>query len=155
MFTPWLNPLCHSCYQSGSWSVSQSVGRLISQSVDYSGGLLVSWDNPACRLYAWHHLVSYTISNAEMKDQLIVQLTDSSQELGAYGLIAQGPTRVDNLQLQTAGASLIEVYTALALEGPSLVPRMKQELADCLLRDGFSSVATAVGADHRKEHVRR
>ena len=46
-----------------------------------------------------------------------------------------------------AGATLVELYTALAYEGPALVPRIKAELAECLERDGFSSVAEAVGAD--------
>jgi hypothetical protein len=44
-----------------------------------------------------------------------------------------------------AGASLVEVYTAFAYEGPALVPRIKRELAECLQRDGFSSVQQAVG----------
>lgn len=43
----------------------------------------------------------------------------------------------------------MEMYTAFAYDGPALVPRMKRELAECLRRDGFSSVAEAVGADHR------
>jgi dihydroorotate dehydrogenase len=51
--------------------------------------------------------------------------------------------------LPPAGASLVEVYSAFAYEGPRLVPRIKRELAACLARDGFSSVAEAVGADHR------
>ncbi len=33
--------------------------------------------------------------------------------------------------------------------GPAIVPRIKQELAACLARDGFGSVEEAVGADHR------
>lgn len=49
----------------------------------------------------------------------------------------------------TAGASLVQLYTAMAYDGPALVPRMKRELAECLARDGFSSVAEAVGADHK------
>lgn len=49
-----------------------------------------------------------------------------------------------------AGASLVEVYTAFAYEGPRLVPAMKRQLQECLERDGFSSVKEAVGADHRK-----
>ncbi len=49
-----------------------------------------------------------------------------------------------------AGASLVELYTAFAYEGPRLVPRIKRELAACLARDGFSSVAQAVGADHKR-----
>ncbi len=46
-----------------------------------------------------------------------------------------------------AGASLVELYSAFAYEGPALVPRVKRELAACLERDGFASVGAAVGAD--------
>jgi dihydroorotate dehydrogenase len=46
-----------------------------------------------------------------------------------------------------AGASLIQLYTALVYEGPDLVTRIKCELAGLLARDGFASVADAVGAD--------
>jgi dihydroorotate dehydrogenase len=48
-----------------------------------------------------------------------------------------------------AGASLVQLYTALVFEGPSLVRRIKEGLAALLARDGFASVAEAVGADHR------
>ncbi len=44
-----------------------------------------------------------------------------------------------------AGASLIEVYTALIYEGPSLPSRINRELAGLLERDGFGNVAGAVG----------
>jgi dihydroorotate dehydrogenase len=46
-----------------------------------------------------------------------------------------------------AGASLVQLYTALAYEGPGLVRRIKRELLECLTRDGFSRVSDAVGAD--------
>lgn len=48
-----------------------------------------------------------------------------------------------------AGASLVQLYTALAYGGPALVRAIKDELAACLARDGFAGVAEAVGADHR------
>jgi len=48
-----------------------------------------------------------------------------------------------------AGAVLVEIYTGLAYGGPAFVPKAKQELADCLARDGFKTVQEAVGADHR------
>jgi dihydroorotate dehydrogenase len=48
-----------------------------------------------------------------------------------------------------AGASLVQLYTALVYEGPGLVGKIKRELAECLRRDGFPSVASAVGVDHR------
>lgn len=46
-----------------------------------------------------------------------------------------------------SGASLVQLYSALALEGPSLVARIARDLSACLARDGFSNVAAAVGAD--------
>jgi len=44
-----------------------------------------------------------------------------------------------------AGASLVQLYTALVFAGPDLVARIKSGLAELLKRDGFSSVADAVG----------
>jgi dihydroorotate dehydrogenase len=46
-----------------------------------------------------------------------------------------------------AGASLVELYSALVFEGPALVGRIKRELSALLRRDGFRSVGEAVGVD--------
>jgi dihydroorotate dehydrogenase len=46
-----------------------------------------------------------------------------------------------------AGASLVQLYTALIYEGPSLVGRIKRELADLLARDGIAQIQDAVGLD--------
>ncbi len=48
-----------------------------------------------------------------------------------------------------AGASLIQLYTALVYQGPDLVARISHELAGLLAQDGFASLADAVGADLR------
>jgi dihydroorotate dehydrogenase len=48
-----------------------------------------------------------------------------------------------------AGASLVQLYSALVFHGPGLVGRIKRELAALLRRDGFSSVREAVGADQK------
>lgn len=45
-----------------------------------------------------------------------------------------------------AGASLLQLYTALIYEGPGLVAAILRGLAQLIERDGFSSVAEAVGA---------
>jgi dihydroorotate dehydrogenase len=45
-----------------------------------------------------------------------------------------------------AGASLVQLYTALVFEGPGLPARMLRQLDACLARDGFRNVADAVGA---------
>lgn len=47
-----------------------------------------------------------------------------------------------------AGASLVQLYSALVYEGPGLVGRIKADLAALLARDGFAHVADAVGAAH-------
>ena len=48
-----------------------------------------------------------------------------------------------------AGASLVQLYSALVFHGPGLVGRIKRELAALIRRDGFASVRDAVGADQR------
>lgn len=48
-----------------------------------------------------------------------------------------------------AGASLVQLYTALIYHGPMLVQRIMHELVTCLERDGFASLQAAIGADHR------
>jgi len=48
-----------------------------------------------------------------------------------------------------AGASAVQLYSALVYEGPGLVSRINRELAALLKQDGFRHVAEAVGADAR------
>jgi len=47
-----------------------------------------------------------------------------------------------------AGASLIQLYTALVFAGPALVGQIKSGLVNLLERDGFGSIAKAVGTAH-------
>ena len=46
-----------------------------------------------------------------------------------------------------AGASLVQLYTALVYEGPGLARRIARGLAERLARDGFASVTEAIGVD--------
>ncbi|MDQ0837843.1 quinone-dependent dihydroorotate dehydrogenase [Sphingomonas faeni] len=48
-----------------------------------------------------------------------------------------------------AGASLVQLYTALVYEGPGLPARILRDVDALLTRDGFTSVADAVGFDAR------
>lgn len=48
-----------------------------------------------------------------------------------------------------AGASLVQLYSALVYGGPGLVASINRDLARCLRRDGFSSVREAVGSGLR------
>jgi dihydroorotate dehydrogenase len=46
-----------------------------------------------------------------------------------------------------AGASAVQIYSALVFEGPGLVARIKRELAERLRADGFANVMDAVGTE--------
>ena len=48
-----------------------------------------------------------------------------------------------------AGADLVQLYTALVYQGPTLAHEINRGLIELLERDGFDSVADAVGADLR------
>jgi len=44
-----------------------------------------------------------------------------------------------------AGASLVQLYTGFAYEGPAMIPRLKAELAVALKAAGFARIEDAVG----------
>ncbi|MEM7483290.1 MAG: dihydroorotate dehydrogenase (quinone) [Acidobacteriota bacterium] len=46
-----------------------------------------------------------------------------------------------------AGASLVQLYTALVFKGPDLLGRMHRELEECLDEDGFENLTEVIGAD--------
>ena len=72
------------------------------------------------------------------------RLTGGRIPLVGVGGIASGADAYTKIR---AGASLVQLYTALVYEGPGLISRIKSELGACLARDGFGHVAAAVGAD--------
>uniref|UniRef100_A0A672KUB7 Dihydroorotate dehydrogenase catalytic domain-containing protein n=1 Tax=Sinocyclocheilus grahami TaxID=75366 RepID=A0A672KUB7_SINGR len=60
--------------------------------------------------------------------------------------VASGQDTLDKIR---AGASLVQLYTALVYQGPPVVNKIKSELDDALKAQGFTCVAEAIGADHR------
>jgi dihydroorotate dehydrogenase len=56
------------------------------------------------------------------------------------GGIASGPDAYAKIR---AGATALQLYTALIFGGPALVTKIKRELVVLLLRDGFASIADA------------
>jgi dihydroorotate dehydrogenase len=71
------------------------------------------------------------------------RLTRRRVPLIGTGGVASGADAYEKLR---AGASLVQLYTALVFQGPGLVRRIKDDLARRLRADGFRSVAEAVGA---------
>lgn len=56
----------------------------------------------------------------------------------------------DALEKIRAGASLVQLYTALTYRGPPVVGGVKRELEALLKEQGFATVTDAIGADHRR-----
>lgn len=53
-----------------------------------------------------------------------------------------------------SGASLIQVYTALAYKGPGLVRELNDGIVELLKRDGLNNIADAVGKDVKLHNVK-
>ena len=73
------------------------------------------------------------------------RLTGGKLPIIGCGGVASGADAYAKIR---AGASLVQLYSALVFHGPTLVASIKRDLAACLSADGFKSVADAVGADH-------
>lgn len=76
----------------------------------------------------------------------LYRLTEGRLPLIGCGGVSSGADAYAKIR---AGASLVQLYTALIWHGPGLVRRLKRSLAARLKADGFDRVADAVGADHR------
>ena len=74
------------------------------------------------------------------------RLTEGRLTLIGAGGVASGADAYAKIR---AGASLVQLYTAMALNGPGLIRDIKTDLAERLKADGHASVADAVGVDHR------
>lgn len=74
------------------------------------------------------------------------RLTAGRLPLIGVGGVASGEQAYGKIR---AGASLVQLYTALVYDGPGLVPRILADLARLLRRDGFARLSDAVGADVR------
>lgn len=71
------------------------------------------------------------------------QLTGGRVPIIGVGGVSSGE---DAYRKVTHGASLVQLYSALAYDGPGLVPHIKYDLAECLRRDGFTNISQAVGS---------
>lgn len=88
------------------------------------------------------------LSGAPLKALALDRLRDvRSATGGKLPLIAAGgiASGMDAYARIGAGASLVQLYTALVYEGPGLARRICRELKALLARDGFARIADAVG----------
>ena len=90
------------------------------------------------------------LSGKPLKKRSTEMIKNLYQELGTempiigVGGIFNGADAYEKIR---AGASAVQIYTALIYEGPGLVQKVKRELAKLLNDDGFTSISDAVGVD--------
>jgi Dihydroorotate dehydrogenase len=88
------------------------------------------------------------LSGAPLKELALRRLKDfRAASGGAIPLIAAGGIEngVDAYARIRAGASLVQLYTALVYQGPGVARTIAGELRSLLSRDGFERLADAVG----------
>ncbi|MET0252353.1 MAG: quinone-dependent dihydroorotate dehydrogenase [Novosphingobium sp.] len=88
------------------------------------------------------------LSGEPLRDLALVRLRDFRTASGrAIPLVGVGgiATAEDAWARIRAGASLVQLYSAMVYEGPGIARRIVNGLARLMRRDGFSSIAEAVG----------
>jgi len=89
------------------------------------------------------------LSGAPLKPLALKALRDfRSASGGEIPLIGVGgiSTADDAWERIRAGASLVQLYTAMVYEGPGIARRIALDLAERLKREGFANIAEAVGS---------
>lgn len=115
-------------------------------------GLIVSnttLARPATLLSAHAHETG-GLSGAPLRDPATAILRQFARRLeGRLPLIGAGGigSAEDAYARIRAGASAIQLYTAMLYEGPGLAARIANGLVPLLRRDGFKSIADAVGTE--------
>ena len=90
------------------------------------------------------------LSGAPLRDVAHQRLIDFRKASGArLALIGVGgiASAEDAYARIRAGASLVQIYSALVYHGPGLARRINKGLCKLLARDGFTSVSDAIGVD--------
>jgi dihydroorotate dehydrogenase len=90
------------------------------------------------------------LSGAPLRALALARLRDFRKATGgAIPLVGVGgiATAADAWERIRAGASLVQLYSAMVYEGPGLGARIARGLVPLMRRDGFASIAEAVGSE--------
>ena len=71
-------------------------------------------------------------------------LTNGQIPLIGVGGISNGVECYEKIK---AGASLVQLYTALVYQGPMIINKIKNEILSCLNTDGFKNIKEVIGID--------
>lgn len=90
------------------------------------------------------------LSGTPLKDLALQRLRDFHKATGgAIPLIGVGgiATAEDAWQRIRAGASLVQLYSAMVYQGPGIARRIVRGIEALMQRDGFATIAEAVGSE--------
>jgi dihydroorotate dehydrogenase len=90
------------------------------------------------------------LSGAPLRELALTRVRDFRKATGgALPLVGVGgiATADDAWQHIRAGASLVQLYSAMVFEGPGIAKAIVRGLEELMRRDGFSSIAEAVGSE--------
>ena len=73
-------------------------------------------------------------------------LTDGRIPLIGVGGVSNGEQAYLKIK---AGASLVQIYSAMIYRGPQIGALIANELAALVKNDGYQNVSEAIGSDHR------
>ena len=97
-----------------------------------------------------HRTQAGGLSGAPLKGLALARLRDFRRATGGeLPLIAAGGIEngVDAFERILAGASLVQLYTALVYQGPGLAEEINRELRRLLALNGFASLTDAIGTE--------
>ena len=128
------------------------IGLIVEAALDHGVDALIvsntTLDRPES-LRSPHRNEAGGLSGAPLKPRARAALRAAAEAaagrlpLIAVGGIDSGAEAYDRLR---AGASAVQIYSALVFDGPGLIGRIKRDLAARLRADGFSTAVEAVGA---------
>ncbi|KAI6207289.1 Dihydroorotate dehydrogenase [Aphelenchoides fujianensis] len=138
----------------------QDVARVVLDKRNGVDGLIISnttIERPST-LQSEHKAESGGLSGPPLRDPStkciaeMYKLTSGQVPIVGCGGIESGADAYEKIR---AGASVVQLYTALVYQGWPVIGRIKRELNDRLYQDGFTTVTAAIGADHPKESLGR
>ncbi|KAJ8918905.1 hypothetical protein NQ315_016807 [Exocentrus adspersus] len=87
------------------------------------------------------------LSGAPLKDGSTQMIADMSRLTGGIPIIGVGGVASgrDAYEKIKAGACLVQLYTAMVYEGPTVVTKVKKELVDILKQEGYHRISEVIG----------
>ena len=82
-----------------------------------------------------------------LKEREFYRIAVAEEERLSSLVLDQNQNLKDAYEKIRAGASLVEVWTGMIYEGPFIVQNINRGLLRLLERDGFGSIADAVGTE--------